>query len=192
MEDLRRKILTASLRLMEEGGLAALSMREVARRAGVSHQAPYHYFEDREAILAEIVREGFEQLHDRMVAAQAGLDDPDARYAAVGAAYVGFALDRPAHFRIMFRSEHVDLSRHEAAKVCADRAFSVLTSVIGGRSPAGAPVDMAEVIASWSLAHGLATLFLEGKLDRFFGIERDARAEATRAVLDVFQPRRRG
>ena len=68
-DDVRAGILNASLQLMNEGGLGALSMREVARRAGVSHQAPYHYFQDREAILAELAGEGFDQLYDYMVSA---------------------------------------------------------------------------------------------------------------------------
>ena len=61
-DDVRAGILNASLQLMNEGGLGSLSMREVARRAGVSHQAAYHYFQDREAILAELAGEGFDQL----------------------------------------------------------------------------------------------------------------------------------
>jgi len=72
--DLRRRILDASAALLESDGLAALSLREVARRAGVSHQAPYHHFKDRESILAELVTEGFERLAKRLAHAndQAG------------------------------------------------------------------------------------------------------------------------
>ena len=65
--DLRQKVLKASLALIEEGGLDRLSMREVARKAGVSHQAPYHYFDDREAILAALAGEGFSKLGQSLV-----------------------------------------------------------------------------------------------------------------------------
>jgi AcrR family transcriptional regulator len=69
--DLRQKVLDASLTLIEEGGLDRLSMREVARKAGVSHQAPYHYFDDREAILAALAGEGFSKLGQSLMRAAA-------------------------------------------------------------------------------------------------------------------------
>ena len=83
-DDVRAGILEASLALMNEGGLGALSMREVARRAGVSHQAPYHYFADREAILAELAGDGFAQLYDYMVSALGFAKDKVGRYRAIG------------------------------------------------------------------------------------------------------------
>ena len=95
-DDVRASILDASRALMNEGGLGALSMREVARRAGVSHQAPYHYFADREAILAELAGDGFDQLYDYMVSAL-GHARPNrgSRAKALGEAYVRFALNHP-------------------------------------------------------------------------------------------------
>ena len=84
-EDLKYKILKASLDLLEEGDVSALSMREVARRAGVSHQAPYHYFADREAILAELVRDGFERLHQDETSAVDAHDDQKDKIAALTA-----------------------------------------------------------------------------------------------------------
>src|ERR1700754_1736639 len=105
-DDVRAGILQASLALMNEGGLGALSMREVARRAGVSHQAPYHYFADREAILAELAGDGFDKLHDYMVSAL-GHARPNrgSRAKALGEAYVRFALNHPELFKLMFRCE---------------------------------------------------------------------------------------
>ena len=85
-DDVRAGILNASLQLMNEGGLGALSMREVARRAGVSHQAPYHYFQDREAILAELAGEGFDQLYDYMISAVGLARDRTAKSRAMGEA----------------------------------------------------------------------------------------------------------
>src|SRR5262245_16937436 len=112
-DDLRRTVLDASLDLIAEQGLAALSMREVARRAGVSHQAPYHHFQDREGILAAIALEGFTRLHEAMRRAAAQHTDPVERLNAIGGAYLTFASHNPGHFKIMFRSELVGVDRHE-------------------------------------------------------------------------------
>jgi AcrR family transcriptional regulator len=99
--DLRQKVLNASLTLIKEGGLDRLSMREVARKAGVSHQAPYHYFEDREAILAGIAGEGFSKLEQSLVraAAEAGAE-PIKAVEGMGRAYIEFAMRHPAYFQV--------------------------------------------------------------------------------------------
>lgn len=190
--DLRRTLLDASLDLIAKEGLEGFSMREVARRAGVSHQAPYHHFADREAILAALVAEGFERLAQRMDEAAARADGADARFHAIGRAYVGFALDHPAHFKLMFRSELVREDRHHRAQACAQSAFDVLVRVVEQVSAQrrGAP-DRALVLAAWSLAHGLATLLLEGKLDRHCGKGKRARLAAADAVLAAFDTHRR-
>lgn len=188
-DDLRRTLLDASLDLIAKEGLEAFSMREVARRAGVSHQAPYHHFTDREGILAEIVAEGFAQLRDDMLAALEGVTDPKARLTAIGKAYVSFALAHPAHFKLMFRSELVHQERHADAEACAHSAFNVLVEVVNEVSPGKqAPAEPSPlVLAAWSLAHGLATLLIEGKLDRHCGKGKQARAAAAETVLRAFE-----
>src|SRR5262245_54976951 len=98
---LQRQILDASIDLLRTGGVGALSMREVARRAGVSHQAPYHHFADREAILAAIAEEGFSGLADALHRAREGATTTAERLKASGLAYVEFALSHPAHYRVM-------------------------------------------------------------------------------------------
>jgi AcrR family transcriptional regulator len=182
-EDLRRTLLDASLDLIAREGLEAFSMREVARRAGVSHQAPYHYFSDREAILAAIVAEGFQRLRDDMAAAREAADGAPARLNAIGKAYLDFAVGHPAHFKLMFRSELVRAEKHESAGECAQSAFDVLVSTAS--EAAGAP-DPTFVLTAWSLAHGLATLLLEGKLEKKFGNSKRAQLAAAHAVLDSF------
>src|SRR5262245_4395879 len=99
--DLRQKVLEASLTLIEEGGLDRFSMREVARKAGVSHQAPYHYFADREAILAGIAGEGFAKLGRSLMRAAENVGGPAAAVEAMGRAYVEFAIGHPAYFQVM-------------------------------------------------------------------------------------------
>ena len=185
--DLRRTVLDASLEVIEQKGLGALSMREVARRAGVSHQAPYHHFGDREGILAAIALDGFTRLHAAMAKAVAKLADPVDRLNAVGGAYIAFAVRYPSHFKIMFRSEMVEMERYPELHACADRAFNLLTSIVGEvASRRRAKDPQALVIASWSLAHGVATLLLEGKLDRHYGSSPSRRKAGTTAVLEAF------
>jgi AcrR family transcriptional regulator len=190
-DDVRAGILQASLALMNEGGLGALSMREVARRAGVSHQAPYHYFDDREAILAELAGDGFDQLYDYMVSALGHARDKVGRARAIGEAYVRFALNHPEVFKLMFRCEMCDLSRYPDAKAKADKAFNVVVDVVGasGTSANKGDPDLVPVIASWSMAHGLATLLLEGKLGQAFGDTRDQREAAANRVIQFFSER---
>ena len=107
---LRAAILATSRELLDQGGPAALSMREVARRAGCTHQAPYHYFPNREAILAALVTEGFTGLADALHRARTDNAGADASgiVIATGSAYIDFALSNPGVFRIMFRSDMYD------------------------------------------------------------------------------------
>lgn len=162
---LRERVLEASVALIEDRGIGGLSMREVARRAGVSHQAPYHHFADREAILAAVALEGFERMADSMEAAVG--PDPLASLTAVGRAYVRFALEHPAHFRVMFRPELVALPDHPEAEACADRAYLGLEGLVAQAVATGA-VPAAEapglVTICWAFVHGLSGLLLDGPL----------------------------
>lgn len=186
-EDLRRTLLDASVELLASEGLEGFSMREVARRAGVSHQAPYHHFHDREAILAEIVTEGFQQLRARMLESMAVAKTAGDRLTAIGKAYVGFAVDQPAHFKLMFRSEMVSAEKHDEARACANSAFDLLVSTVDAvvRENRGKP-DPALVLAAWSLAHGVATLLLEGKLQKQVGESKRAQLAAAHSAIEAF------
>ncbi len=190
-DDVRAGILQASIALMNEGGLGALSMREVARRAGVSHQAPYHYFADRETILAELAGDGFDKLYDYMVSAIGLAKDKAGKNRAMGEAYIRFALNHPEVFKLMFRCEMCDLSRYPDAKMKADRCFNVVVQTLGasGNSSDKTNPDLAPVIASWSMAHGLATLMLEGKLAQTFGETTDQREAAAGRIIALFSER---
>lgn len=186
-DDLRRTLLDASVDLLASEGLEGFSMREVARRAGVSHQAPYHHFHDREAILAEIVTEGFQQLRARMLESMAVAKTAGDRLTAIGKAYVGFAVDQPAHFKLMFRSEMVSAEKHDEARACANSAFDLLVSTVDAvvRENRGKP-DPALVLAAWSLAHGVATLLLEGKLQKQVGESKRAQLAAAHSAIEAF------
>lgn len=190
-EDLRRRLLDASLDLIANEGLESFSMREVARRAGVSHQAPYHHFPDREAILAAIVAEGFERLRAETAAARDAESDPLRRLTAIGKTYVAFARANPAHFKLMFRSEWVKAEKHEEAAACAGSAFAVLQGSIEEAKDALGDRDPAMLMMAWSMAHGLATLMLEGKLGIHCGEGEADQQAAVDAVFDSFEKRLR-
>jgi AcrR family transcriptional regulator len=168
VDDVRGRVLAAAVKLIDKDGLAALSMREVARAAGVSHQAPYHYFEDRESILAAIAEEGFTVLAQRLENAV----DPDeaaaARLATLGRAYVEFACDHPALFRVMFRPDFVDIDRFPQMRYCSTRAFDTLPAAIQACIADGLPPEPSVeslMVLGWSMAHGLACLLLDGPLE---------------------------
>ena len=185
-ENLRRTLLDASLDLITAEGLEGFSMREVARRAGVSHQAPYHHFPDREAIMAAIVAEGFLRLRDQSLAALEGITDPHARFTAIGRTYVDFALSHPAHFKLMFRSEHVREDRHDEARACAQGAYDVLEQVAREVAAVTGHGERELALTAWSMVHGLSTLMLEGKLDKAASSPA-ARAAAAQGVLTFFE-----
>ena len=183
--DLRRRVLAASEALLESEGLAALSLREVARRAGVSHQAPYHHFPDRESILAALVAQGFDDLTGRLDAAISGADSADPKKALIsaGEAYVRFALDRPGVFRVMFRPEIVDVRRFADAEQAGARAFAQLERLVSLlRSTAERKVLTS---LQWATVHGLACLLLDGSLGAAMPERRD-RAVHVREVMERF------
>jgi AcrR family transcriptional regulator len=185
--DLRQKVLDASLALIREGGLDRLSMREVARKAGVSHQAPYHYFADREAILAAIAGEGFAKLGQALMRAGGSASHPGKAVEAMGRAYVEFALRHPAYFQVMFRADAVPLENHPEARKLEDDAFGRLVEGID-KALADQPVEVRRkiAVACWALVHGLATLILEGSLARKVGVPKTKQKQLADEVIGTF------
>lgn len=189
--ELRDRIVSASIQLIEEEGLTKLSMREVARRAGVTHQAPYHHFADREAILGEIVAHGFQLLSACIERADPGpgatASDMIDRLSAVGEAYLEFACTHPELFRIMFRPELVNLDNCPGAQAEGDRVFSKVRQFIHDAVEAGLPALPSEdalVALYWSVGHGLACLILDGPLARKMpDTARDAQIRDVTAAL---------
>jgi AcrR family transcriptional regulator len=155
--DARNALLRAAAALLEKVGAARLSLRQVAENAGLSRQAPYNHFEDKEALLAELVRDGFE----RLATAVAAGADPQAQNALERAAdaYIRRAQEAPALFRLMFSAELVDLSRFPAAARAGSMAFGKLKEIVAVFAPADTIGELA--LAAWSLVHGYATLCIE-------------------------------
>lgn len=156
--DLRAALLAAAESLLAAG--AALSLRAVAKAAGVSHAAPYHHFANLDALLAAVSARGFSDLAAAMRGAQAG---EGAAAALVGhcTAYVAFALARPAVFRLMFSPLLQHKAEHPELQAAADEAFHVLLRAARAHAPEGGD-ELA--LAGWSLAHGLASLAIDGAL----------------------------
>ncbi|MGW2784808.1 TetR/AcrR family transcriptional regulator [Streptomyces populi] len=155
--DLRRAILGAALDVIAAEGPAAVSLRDLARRAGVSHAAPAHHFKDRVGLLTAIAAEGFGLL-------ATALDDAgDLRDA--GVRYVRFAREHPAHFQVMFAPELLranDLELTTARTLAGGRLRAAVSAVPAeGRGPDARLAG----IAAWSLAHGFATLLISHNLD---------------------------
>ncbi|MFO0363372.1 MAG: TetR/AcrR family transcriptional regulator [Acidobacteriota bacterium] len=185
--DLREQVLLASVELIGEAGLGGLSMREVARRAGVSHQAPYHYFGDKAAIVAALVGRGFGMLAERLEEAAAGAGEVTERLERVGRAYVHFALEEPVYFRLLFRLEVGDLGRYPEVEAAGARACGGLERLVAEKAGAGARQGEREALASlhWSVAHGLATLLVDGNLGLKLGT-RSAQEGHVDEVLRLF------
>ena len=182
--DLRSELLRTSRQLLDEAGPSALSMREVARRAGCTHQAPYHYFANREAILAALVCEGFDELADRLAVAHEGLGGADMREVlmASGNAYVEFALRHPGVFRVMFRPDVCDPERFPEVVEAGERARQELARLAKAVMDDGAQLE-AEVLI-WSSVHGLASLLLDGPLVGEFSSTED-RIDFARGVVGL-------
>jgi AcrR family transcriptional regulator len=171
--DLRAALVRAAMDLLEEGGEAELSLRAVARRAGVSAAAPYRHYDDREALVSAVAAIGYRELAERLAAAHPSPSTPD-ELASVAVAYVQFALERPALFRIMF-GEPCDRDSDE--RVAATAAVSLYVRGIVERTFPQADSE-ALATAVWALVHGLAFLHLDGKLDAAAPTEVAARITA--------------
>ncbi|WP_329487801.1 TetR/AcrR family transcriptional regulator [Kitasatospora sp. NBC_01246] len=153
--DLRNALLAAAAAAIEQSGPAALSLRELARRAGVSHAAPAHHFGDKAGLLTALAAQGYELLADAVRAA-----GPD--LAGAGIAYVRFAVGHRAHFTVMFEPGlyHPDDPHLSAARARADEALAAALA-------ASAPQHARErelKLAAWSIVHGFAQLWNSGSL----------------------------
>lgn len=167
--DLHRALLDAALEVLSREGASALTLREVARRAGVTHAAPYRHFADKQALLATVAEEGFRMLAAEMASGAAGHPgDPGRGLQAIGTAYVRFATTKRAHFQVMF-GNHVDWTcEHLKLEESADHAFGILISQVGACQAAGLirPGDpLVPALCAWSMVHGLSELVANGQFN---------------------------
>jgi len=168
---LPRTLFDAALRIVETQGTGALTLRAVARLAGVSQAAPYRHFANKEAILAAVAEEGFRSL---MIAMRQSIeacgDVPVARLRAVGIGYVTFATSHPSHFRVMFGRDMADRSAFPTLRQVASDTLGVVVDAIADCQRAGLvrseepAADLA--VTAWATVHGLSALLVDGVLER--------------------------
>jgi len=175
---LREALIAAALELVAERGPTGFSLREVTRRVGVTHAAPYRHFADRAALLAAVAGEGFLALRKAMIAARsrASSRGPLARLEALGHGYVRFAVGHPSHFRAMFSSEAARAGG-SALESARDATFSLLVAEIEAGQKRGllraAPaIELA--LPAWAIVHGLAAL----------SVDRVARVRSSKGSVD--------
>jgi AcrR family transcriptional regulator len=177
--DLRRAVLDGALTAITADGPAALSLRDVARRAGVSHAAPAHHFGDKAGVLTAIAAEGYTLLAAALRDALAGGDD----LMQGGIAYIRFALEHRAHFEVMFRPE---LYRPNDQAVVAPRqaAAEIMFGAVGDiLGEAGDEEVWGGVLAVWSFTHGFATLTLDSNFDPEHGDDVEAAVHTVGAAV---------
>jgi AcrR family transcriptional regulator len=165
--DLKRALVETALGMLRDGRGWQFTLREVARRAGVSHAAPYKHFPDKAALLAELAAQGYRQLRDELLTALARKDkSPRSALLAVAKAYIAFGLANASLYRLMHSSE-LDKSGngdlHDASLATYEVVLDILTR--GQRLGVfrAAPVQ-GQAAACWALVHGLTTLELDGQL----------------------------
>ena len=173
--DLRAALLTAGESALAENGLRGFTLRDCARRAGVSHAAPRHHFGSVGGFLTAIAARGYDRLTERLAHELEQAHGLAQEFLATTIAYVGFAEDYPEHFRIMFRADLVDMQAADLVEA-ATGTFTVLTNVIRRQKgkPEATRDEVREGIAvqevgpdiliGWSHIHGFAHLMLEGRL----------------------------
>ncbi len=174
---LRRALLDAVAEIVLEKGPEAVSLRECARRAGVSHSAAAPHFGDKRGLLTAFAVERSARLEAAMRAAVAALPpgaDAKARLHATGRGYIAFARDNPAHFRLMFRSDQLDTA-DPAWREAATAAWQPLQDAMAALAPqADARAMRARLMLSWSGVHGFCTLRAEGASRKLTGGEAEA------------------
>ena len=165
---LREELITASLQLIEAEGIGAVSLRRVAREAGVSPGAPYHHFADRSALLAAITVRGSALLEQELHQARDQAATPADALAALIGTYVRFAGQNPAYIHLMLRPELSHPENHPEVQAAGEGAIALLTEVVRdcqaeGSAPPGDPATLTGLV--WALSIGIVTLWLDGPLE---------------------------
>jgi AcrR family transcriptional regulator len=198
--DLRRALIETALQLVTEEQDWTFSLREVARRAGVSHRAPYNHFPEKLDLLAAVAAVGFERLRSGMLRAMAGVEGSEALLAAICRTYVRLGLENPALYRLMFGPVLSDTGSSErpiVARLTGAQARAVLEDVVlhGARSGAfdvspDDPIDLAlATLSVWSGTHGLTMLVID-KIPRADLAPDDLIDRLLRMVIQGLRPSR--
>ncbi|MBD2066122.1 TetR/AcrR family transcriptional regulator [Leptolyngbya sp. FACHB-671] len=178
--DLRNALIRAGLEMLAEGGAAALDLRKVARKAGVSHAAPYRHFADKQTLIAAIIEIGFQRLTEHMRSTLHNMPtNVEAQLQGLAQGYVSFAQSNPWLMREMFSGLTIEREAFPAVHQTAKGVYQLFVDVVrAGQAQArireGDPGELASVI--WSMLHGMATLIIENQTrpytDTPIGVER--------------------
>jgi AcrR family transcriptional regulator len=188
--DLRAALVAAALKLIGEHGVKGFTLKDAARIAGVSVAAPYRHFADKEALLRAIQEEGFAAFDAALEASGERSNTPQERLIELGVAYLHFALEHPAHIRVMFGMNDGGVKAHPASVAAeAPTGYSLLVDAVAALDP-HAPVEEQRdlVIACWSAVHGYAMLYLEGAFAMTARIE-DPEAQLRRTLKRLVEGR---
>jgi AcrR family transcriptional regulator len=168
--NLREALIEAALDLIAEKGPAGFTFAEAARHAGVSPAAPYRHFRDRDALMADVARRGFERFEQQLATAwDEGRPNLREAFERLGKAYLAFARTEPAYYSAMFESG-LSIGRHRDLQEAGDRAFGVLRgaceALVAAMPAAKRPPAMMMALHIWALSHGIASLFARGDAAR--------------------------
>ncbi len=180
--DLREACVKQALAIIAKGGIDSLSLRDVARRLGVSHQAPYKHFPSREHILAEVVGRAYTSFAAH-IDQRPRSDDPYVDLGNLGRSYLDYARKHPLHYQLMFGAPLPDPAEHPEMMARAEHAFATLKETIArlpGRRP-DADVDL-DALFTWSVVHGLASI-LQTRATGSLGLRSATIEEATAHAL---------
>ncbi|MEP5763733.1 MAG: TetR/AcrR family transcriptional regulator [Halieaceae bacterium] len=189
--DLRAALLKAALETIEEIGPQGLTIREVARRAGVSHAAPYRHFTDKDELILAVVERGFELLEAKMQAArEAAGSDELARFAASGEAYLDFALGYPTYYQIMFSGDLLNSKgkqalRHTSAATFKDMQADLVTAQRLGVVREGDPTLQA--VAIISTVHGFVSLANDNRIGELAADGSDLQTMKNFVMSSIFE-----
>ena len=165
--NLRPTLISEAVALIAEEGADKLTLRAVARRAGVTHAAPYRHFKDKAALLAAVAQEGFRRMKVQLETCGTAVADPLTRFNMMGGEYVRFAMEHPAHYRVMFGPDIPDKRAYPELDAAAQAAFDVVAETLAacqekGLFARGDPTRMA--LTAWSMAHGLSAIILDNQI----------------------------
>lgn len=195
--DLRRALEQAALAIVTEEQDWAFSLREVARRAGVSHNAPYNHFADKNDLLAAVAAAGMEKLREKMQIAVSGIEDPAMALWASGQAYVRFGTSNPALYRLIFGPAIAAGGRRPGiVEEAGARTRAVLEAIIERGVRSGAfTIDINDTrgqtiaaLTAWSAVHGLTLLIIDGVAPPHASPDELIKG-VTETVLDGLRPR---
>ncbi|NNE09583.1 MAG: TetR/AcrR family transcriptional regulator [Gemmatimonadetes bacterium] len=192
--DLRAALLTEAAAMIAEGGAASLTLRGIARRLGVSRAAPYRHFPDKSALLVGVASAGFARLGERLQSIEAGAPRSSVeRFRRMGEEYVRFALENPAHYRLMYGKEALTREDIPELHASADALLAQLVDVIKAQQRSGGikrQDPRTQAYIAWSTVHGLASLLIEGQIQPAGEVD-DLIRKTTRTLLDGMRVRRR-